>query len=168
MIASYMDESFDTAKGGVFAVGGLLGRGVPLFELERKWKALRDQPDIGIGYFKASECESGIGEFAKFVANHRSISAPERDRLREISQAFLKLISTEDVIVQGIGIVQSDFYDVITDPRVSRLSWKWRERSAVKITERTREKATEALHRRREGRYPQAAFAGTGTGLKAV
>jgi hypothetical protein len=43
---------------------------------------------------------------------------------------------------------------------VSRLSWKWRERSAVKITERTREKTTEALHRRREGRHPEAAFVG--------
>jgi hypothetical protein len=27
-----------------------------------------------------------------------------------------------------------------------RLSWKWRKRSAVKITERTREKGTKALH----------------------
>jgi hypothetical protein len=39
--------------------------------------------------------------------------------------------------------------------RVFRLSWKWKERSAVKITERTRE----ALHRRREGRHLEAAFA---------
>ena len=30
---------------------------------------------------------------------------------------------------------------------VSRLSWKWRERSPVKITERTREETTKALHR---------------------
>jgi len=37
---------------------------------------------------------------------------------------------------------------------LSRLSSKWRERSAVKITERTREKTTEALHRRRESRHP--------------
>jgi hypothetical protein len=31
---------------------------------------------------------------------------------------------------------------------VSRLSWKWRERSAVTITERTREETTKALHER--------------------
>src|SRR5581483_8305827 len=55
-----------------------------------------------------------------------------------------------------------------SDAAVFRLRWKWRERSAVKITERTREETTEALHRRREGRHPQATFAGTGTGLKAV
>jgi transposase len=30
---------------------------------------------------------------------------------------------------------------------VSRLSWKWRERSTAKITERTREETTKALHR---------------------
>jgi len=30
---------------------------------------------------------------------------------------------------------------------LSRLSWKWRERSTAKITERTREETTKALHR---------------------
>jgi len=37
--------------------------------------------------------------------------------------------------------------DLIPMQDVSRLSWKWRERSAVKITERTREETKEALHR---------------------
>jgi hypothetical protein len=30
-----MDESFDKQPTGVFAVGGILGHGVPIFELER-------------------------------------------------------------------------------------------------------------------------------------
>jgi hypothetical protein len=30
--------------------------------------------------------------------------------------------------------------------KVSRLSWKWRKRSSVKIAERTYEKRTQALH----------------------
>src|SRR6202049_4966276 len=34
---------------------------------------------------------------------------------------------------------------------LSCLSWKWRKRSSVKITERTHEEATEALHAGREG-----------------
>ncbi|MGI8960530.1 MAG: hypothetical protein ACR2IV_12345, partial [Bryobacteraceae bacterium] len=42
---------------------------------------------------------------------------------------------------------------------ISCLSWKWRERSAVKITGRTHEEATEALQRRRESRHSEAAFA---------
>jgi hypothetical protein len=49
-----------------------------------------------------------------------------------------------------------------------RLSWKWKERSAVKITERTREETTKALHRRREGRHLEAAFAGEGADLQAL
>jgi hypothetical protein len=44
---------------------------------------------------------------------------------------------------------------------VFRLCWKWRGRSAVKITERTREETTEALHGRRESRHLEATFAGT-------
>ena len=32
-------------------------------------------------------------------------------------------------------------------PEVFRLSWKWRRRSFVKITERTYEKRAQALHR---------------------
>jgi hypothetical protein len=51
---------------------------------------------------------------------------------------------------------------------VFRLSWKWRERSTVKITERTREKSKEALHSRREGRRFEAAFIGAGAGLQAL
>ena len=40
---------------------------------------------------------------------------------------------------------------------VSCLSWNWRRRSSVKITERTYEKRAKALHRRREGCHPEAA-----------
>src|SRR5450631_3154098 len=49
--------------------------------------------------------------------------------------------------------------------RLFCLSWKWRERSAVKITERTYEKDAETLHGRREGRHPEAAPAGAGADL---
>jgi hypothetical protein len=35
MITSYMDESVDTDQKGVFAVGGFLGRGVPICDLQR-------------------------------------------------------------------------------------------------------------------------------------
>src|ERR1039457_4439332 len=51
---------------------------------------------------------------------------------------------------------------------VFRPSWKWRERSAVKITERTHEKDAQALHGRREGRHPEAAPAGAGADLVVV
>jgi hypothetical protein len=37
------------------------------------------------------------------------------------------------------------------------LSWKWRKRSSVKITERTYEERTEAFHSRRKSSHPEAA-----------
>jgi hypothetical protein len=113
---SYMDESCDERGTGVFVVGGLLTRGVPSFELERKWEKLRKRPDIDIAYFKASECKNGRGEFAKFVAVPGSPSPTEHQKLDSISREFLSLIPREEhIIVQGVGIVQAEFYDVIQD-----------------------------------------------------
>lgn len=115
-MTSYMDESFDQEPRGFFVVGGLIGRGVPLFELERKWEKLRKRSDIGIDFFKASQCEHGTGQFSKFVADPENITPQERERLRSISREFLNLLVREEyIILQGVGIVQSDFYDVIKD-----------------------------------------------------
>lgn len=43
MIRSYMDESLDMRQFGVFAVGGILGRDLAIFELERRWEHLMQQ-----------------------------------------------------------------------------------------------------------------------------
>src|SRR5215471_15823475 len=43
---------------------------------------------------------------------------------------------------------------------VSCLSWNWRERSSVKITERAHAKRAKALHWGRESCHPKAALAG--------
>jgi hypothetical protein len=51
---------------------------------------------------------------------------------------------------------------------VSCLSWKWRKRSSVKMTERTHEETTEALHAGREGRHSEAAFSGRSANLASV
>jgi hypothetical protein len=72
VIASYMDESSDNQPSGVFAVGGFLGKGVPVFELERGWEKLLRKHRLK--YFKASECQHGTGEFAKFVADPKNKS----------------------------------------------------------------------------------------------
>jgi hypothetical protein len=52
--------------------------------------------------------------------------------------------------------------------KVSRLSWKWSERSSGKITERTHEKRAKAFHRGREGCHPKTAFVGQGAGVRLV
>ena len=49
-----------------------------------------------------------------------------------------------------------------------RLSWKWRKRSSVKITERTYEEGTEAFHSRRKSSHPEAASCGQSARLGAV
>jgi Protein of unknown function (DUF3800) len=117
-----MDESFDKGSSGVFVVGGFLGKGVPVFELERNWEKLLKRPDIDIAYFKASECHNGTGQFRKFVKNPKRIGLKERLNLDAISQEFLNLIihpvqfdDKRYLCVLGMGIVQEDFYDVIQD-----------------------------------------------------
>lgn len=117
-----MDESFDPKQRGTFAVGGILGRGVPIFELERRWEKLLNRPDIDIEYFKASECENGKGQFEKFVSDPKNITTAERLRLDSISHEFLRLITKpvpfdpkHYLCVHGVGVVHKDFYDVIKD-----------------------------------------------------
>src|SRR5216684_3390181 len=51
---------------------------------------------------------------------------------------------------------------------VFRLSWNWRKRSSVKITERTYEEGTEAFHTRRKSSHLEAASCGQSTRLGAV
>src|ERR1700687_3507040 len=89
-----------------------------IFELERRWETLRKRPDIDIGYFKASQCERGTKEFAKFVGDPNDIQPAERDRLDSISHEFLNAIVNplfveKYIVLFGIGIPQEDFYSVI-------------------------------------------------------
>ena len=60
------------------------------------------------------------------------------------------------------------FVWVLAHEQVSRLSWKWRKRSSVKITERTYEEGTEAFHSRRKSSHLEAASCGQNTRLGAV
>lgn len=125
LIGSYLDESFDTRKSGVYVVGGIMAQSIPIFELDRRWEALRKRPDIDIEYFKASECERGSGQFAKFCKIPEKPTPEERVELDSISHEFLDLIvhavlwheHKHHVVVHGIGVVQADFYDVIKDPK---------------------------------------------------
>jgi hypothetical protein len=115
-LSTYLDESFDMRLLGLYSVGGLIGQGPALFELDRKWEHLCRRPDIDIEYFKASECTLGTGQFAKFVSIERNPTSDEQIKLNEISCEFVRLIANEFVVGHGITIVQEDFYEVIKDP----------------------------------------------------
>lgn len=114
-MGAYLDESIDPKPKGIFAVGGIVGRGIATFELDRKWEALLNRPDIDIEYFKASECELGTGQFRKFVKEERKPTPEEYKRLQAISHEFISLFSNERVVAFGIGVIHPDFYEVIQD-----------------------------------------------------
>jgi hypothetical protein len=114
-MGAYLDESVDPKPRGIFAVGGIVGRGIATFELDRKWDSLLRRPDIDIEYFKASECELGTGQFLKFVKEERNPTPGEYKRLQAISHEFISLFSNERVVAFGIGVIQPDFYGVIQD-----------------------------------------------------
>jgi hypothetical protein len=114
-MGAYLDESFDPKPRGIFAVGGILGRGIATFELDRKWEALLQRADIDIEYFKASECELGTGQFRKFVKEDRHPTPEEYKKLQAISREFISLFSNERVVAFGIGVIQPDFYEVIQE-----------------------------------------------------
>lgn len=84
---------------------------------------LRQRSDINIPYFKASQCENGWGEFEKFVADSKNITAQERGKLDSISEEFLQLIAEPIkfhepcLCIHGVGVPQGEFYDVIKDDK---------------------------------------------------
>ncbi len=80
MIISYMDESIDMCKAGVFAVGGLLGRGPAFLELERKWGKLCKRPDINIGYFDSS--------WVEVIPDSQKVAIREPCRSRQLLKGF--------------------------------------------------------------------------------
>jgi hypothetical protein len=121
MYGCYLDESFDKAPSGFYAVGGFIAQGVPTFELERGWGKCLERH--GLEYFKASECESGRGQFSKFIADPPNITDAERKTLDSISHEFCKIIGLpvpydprNFLALFGVGVVQKDFYDVIKNP----------------------------------------------------
>jgi hypothetical protein len=122
MFGCYLDESFDMKQSGFFVVGGLIGRGVAFFELERNWEALLRKHKLS--YFKASECESGKGQFAKYITDPKNITLKERSRLSSISHEFCRLIGNpveyDDrafFALFGTAVVQKDFYELIRKPK---------------------------------------------------
>jgi len=121
MFGCYLDESFDMKQSGFYAVGGFIARGIAIFELERQWEKLLGRKRLK--YFKASECEGGKKQFAKFVVDPTNITAAERKKLNSISQEFCKIVGNpvehDDrnfLVLFGTAVVQKDFYDLIKNP----------------------------------------------------
>lgn len=129
MFGCYLDESFDMKQSGFYAVGGFIGRGVAIFELERQWERLLRKHKLQ--YFKASECESGKEQFAQYVADPKKITPKERSKLDAISHEFCRLIGNpvkfDDrafFALYGTAVVQKDFYELIKQPKAKAILGK--------------------------------------------
>ncbi len=76
----------------------------------------------------------------------------------------LRLERRGSVVLQWQSVARRDPFH----PPLSCLSWKWRERSFVKITERTYEKRAQSLHPRRESSHLEATPLRPGPGFRTV
>ena len=84
------------------------------------------------------------------------------------------ILNNPDISLQYVGqesldLAQANHIRVQnTFASLFRLSWNWRQRSSVKITERTYEEGTEGFHTRRKSSHLEAASCGQSTRLGAV
>src|SRR6266481_5764391 len=92
---------------------------------------------------------------ARWLLSHVS----QMESFEWLSVRSLKIISNMSLIWLRIR-TSSDLQIRLPKDDLSCLSWNWRRRSSVKITERTHEKRAKTLHRRREGGHPEAALVG--------
>jgi len=116
MIATYIDESYDSQR-RVYCVAGYIGN---LFdwalELEPNWeKALSE---YNLEYFRSAECESGTGQFAQFRDDPSDVRAPltsdEKARLREVKIKFVDLCVDATIVGVGAVVLTKDF-DALTN-----------------------------------------------------
>lgn len=112
-MAGYYDESDDFGRG--YSVAGFLGHQHDCVHLELAWRD-RILNKYGIDYFKASELNSGKGQFARFRDNPNSdLDAPfsqrEKEIFNDIKIATIDLILEFDRLV-GIGavLILPDYY----------------------------------------------------------
>jgi Protein of unknown function (DUF3800) len=103
LASGYFDESSDGEfEDRVFTIGGYIGGGPSSLQLDLRWQGLLDK--YGLAYFKASELENGIGEFAKFrdrpaTASIDRFTEREKDLLKNIKIEFVDLLCKQRDIV---------------------------------------------------------------------
>jgi hypothetical protein len=118
---AYFDES-DEKPG--FAIAGYSAAYDTWWHLGLKWQELLDKWNLK--YFKASECENGLQEFAQFRDDPTDQRSPlkqnERAKLKEIKTQFIDVICKHHDDLQGYGaaIVTEDFERIIAQDPIAR------------------------------------------------
>lgn len=114
--AAYFDEGH--GKPGL-AVAGYSAAIDTWLHLDCDWQALLKRWNLK--YFKASECENGIAEFAQYrddlAAPKFTLKPHERERLRKVKLEFINAISARHHVLQGYGaaIATEDLKRVIDE-----------------------------------------------------
>jgi hypothetical protein len=113
---AYYDES-DEKPG--FSVAGYAASYETWVHLDWKWQSLLKKWKLA--YFKASECENLLGQFAQYRDNPADLDSPlkphERDRLIEIKTEFVDAICKHSDDLQGYGavVILDDFEKIISE-----------------------------------------------------
>ncbi len=112
----YYDES-DEYPG--FAVAGYAGAYDTWMHLDWKWRCLLKKWHLD--YFKASECENLLEQFAQYRDNPSDVKSPlkphEFDKVKEIKTDFVDAICKHSDDLQGYGavVVVKDFQRIISE-----------------------------------------------------
>jgi hypothetical protein len=102
--AAYFDESDDNNR--AYAVAGFLGHQHDCVHLDMAWKE-RLLNKYQIDYFKASELEWGIGQFAKFRDNPEHLDAKFSDREKTLFKA-IKIESIESPPLEVLCLAEAN------------------------------------------------------------
>jgi hypothetical protein len=121
--AAYFDES-DEKPG--FSLAGYAASYATWVQLDWAWLELLKKWNLA--YFKASECENLLGEFAQYRSCPSDLKSElkprERDRLIEIKTEFVDAICKQGDDLQGYGavVIVDDFERVVSeDPEAKRI-----------------------------------------------
>lgn len=118
---AYFDES-DEKPG--FSIAGYSAAYDTWLHIDWAWTELLKRWNLK--YYKASECENGLCEFAQYRDDPTDQKSPlnpiEREKLREIKVQFIDAICKHHDDLQGYGaaIVVEDFQKVIAEDPIAR------------------------------------------------
>jgi hypothetical protein len=122
LYGGYYDESED---GTSFSVAGFTAPGKTWLHLGWEWESLLEAWNLK--YFKASECESGLGEFAQYRDDPKNLKSDlkphERNKLRDAKTQFVDVICKHTDELHGVGAVTSieDFNRITSENVTARL-----------------------------------------------
>ncbi len=120
LCAAHFDESHE--KPGL-AVAGYSAAIDTWWRLDCQWQALLKRWNLK--YFKASECEKGLVEFAQYRDDLAAPKSPlkphERERLRKVKLEFIDAICARHHVLQGYGaaIATEDFKRIIAEDPIA-------------------------------------------------